>query len=108
MAILGRSALGLDLGSHQIKAVELRHTLRGIEVGASSAPEFFDTLVSGSPVALRVDDLAALEAPVRSWVEQSYTDIRHWTEHDKGGHFAAFEVSDTFVADLREFFRLIR
>jgi general secretion pathway protein L len=33
MAILGRSALGLDLGSHQIKAVELRHTLRGIEVG---------------------------------------------------------------------------
>ncbi len=34
MAILGRNALGLDLGSHTIKAVELRQGLRGIEVGA--------------------------------------------------------------------------
>jgi len=46
--------------------------------------------------------------PVRSWVEEAYTDIRHWTEHDKGGHFAAFEVPDTFVADLRTFFAIVR
>lgn len=39
--------------------------------------------------------------PVRSWVDELYPNVVHWTEHAKGGHFAAFEVPDTFVADLR-------
>jgi pimeloyl-ACP methyl ester carboxylesterase len=46
--------------------------------------------------------------PVRSWVEQLYTDVQYWAEYDKGGHFAAFEVPDTFVNDLREYFRRFR
>jgi len=46
--------------------------------------------------------------PVRKWVEPIYTDIQYWAEYDKGGHFAAFEVPDTFVNDLREFFRRFR
>jgi len=33
MAVMMRRILGLDLGSHTIKAVELRQTLRGVEVG---------------------------------------------------------------------------
>jgi type IV pilus assembly protein PilM len=33
MAVMMRRILGLDLGSHSIKAVELRQTLRGVEVG---------------------------------------------------------------------------
>ena len=37
MKIVMRSALGLDLGSHTIKAVELRTSLRGVEVGAMRA-----------------------------------------------------------------------
>jgi general secretion pathway protein L len=37
MAILARSALGLDLGSFSVKAVEFRQTLRGVEVGAMHA-----------------------------------------------------------------------
>ncbi len=45
--------------------------------------------------------------PVRKWVEQTY-DVQYWAEYDKGGHFAAFEVPGTFVADLREFFRRFR
>ena len=44
--------------------------------------------------------------PVRSWVGELYPNVVHWREYDKGGHFAAFEVPDTFVADLRECFRL--
>ncbi len=35
MAMLAKSALGLDLGSHSIKAFELRQTLRGVEVGGA-------------------------------------------------------------------------
>lgn len=46
--------------------------------------------------------------PVRKWVEQTFPDIRHWAEHDRGGHFAAFEVPETFVADLRTCFRQFR
>lgn len=46
--------------------------------------------------------------PVRSWVEQTFPDIRHWAEHEQGGHFAAFEVPDVFVDDLRTCFRPFR
>jgi len=47
-------------------------------------------------------------APVRRWLEPSYTDIRHWSEMPKGGHFAAFEQPELFVADVRKFFRTLR
>jgi pimeloyl-ACP methyl ester carboxylesterase len=46
--------------------------------------------------------------PVRAWVEGLFTDIRHWREQPRGGHFAAFEVPDLFVADLRDCFRQFR
>ena len=46
--------------------------------------------------------------PVRQWVESNFTDIRHWAEYTRGGHFAAFEVPQTFVADLRDAFRPFR
>lgn len=39
--------------------------------------------------------------PVRKWVGELYPNVTHWAEHPKGGHFAAFEVPDSFVADLR-------
>ena len=46
--------------------------------------------------------------PVRRWMEGAYTNIRHWSEMPKGGHFAAFEQPDLFVADVRAFFRTLR
>lgn len=39
----------------------------------------------------------------RSWCEAAYTLVR-WTDMPRGGHFAAFEQPDEFVADVREFF----
>ena len=48
---------------------------------------------------------AEIVPPVRKWCEQVFSDLRYWAEHDRGGHFAAFEVPDTFVADLRDCFR---
>jgi epoxide hydrolase len=32
----------------------------------------------------------------------------HWTEFDRGGHFAAMEAPDLLVSDVRRFFRLVR
>jgi pimeloyl-ACP methyl ester carboxylesterase len=46
--------------------------------------------------------------PVRRWMEDRYTDIRHWREMPKGGHFAAFEQPALFVDDVRAYFRTLR
>ncbi|WP_328523053.1 epoxide hydrolase family protein [Kribbella sp. NBC_00359] len=40
---------------------------------------------------------------VRSLAERLY-DIRHWSEFDRGGHFAAMEVPDLLAEDVRTFF----
>ena len=34
--------------------------------------------------------------------------MAHWTEYDRGGHFAALEAPDLLVGDLRTFFRSLR
>jgi pimeloyl-ACP methyl ester carboxylesterase len=41
--------------------------------------------------------------PVRSIAERAYN-IEHWTELDKGGHFAALEQPELLVQDVRAFF----
>ena len=46
--------------------------------------------------------------PSRRWAEKRFRNIVHWNEPTKGGHFAAFEQPQTFVAELRECFRKVR
>ena len=41
---------------------------------------------------------------VRTLAERRYP-IAHWSEFDRGGHFAAMEVPDVFAADVTAFFR---
>ncbi len=43
----------------------------------------------------------------RAWAERRYN-ITHWATMPRGGHFAAFEQPELFVADLRTFFGTIR
>ncbi|MGX7674023.1 epoxide hydrolase family protein [Plantactinospora sp. DSM 117369] len=40
---------------------------------------------------------------VRPLAERLY-DIRHWSEFERGGHFAAMEVPELLAEDIREFF----
>jgi pimeloyl-ACP methyl ester carboxylesterase len=44
----------------------------------------------------------------RRWAASRFTDLRWFNELDKGGHFAAFEQPETFVDEVRGFFRLVR
>jgi pimeloyl-ACP methyl ester carboxylesterase len=44
----------------------------------------------------------------RRWAEKRYTNIIHYNELDKGGHFAAFEQPETFVDEIRTCFRPLR
>ncbi len=43
----------------------------------------------------------------RAWIEARYP-VTYWNEQPRGGHFAAMEVPDLFVDDLRAFFRTVR
>ena len=44
----------------------------------------------------------------RRVAERQFTDLRHWREFDRGGHFAALEQPDILVDELRTFFRGVR
>lgn len=46
--------------------------------------------------------------PSRRWAEKVYTDLRWFEEVDRGGHFAAFEQPELFVAQLQGCFRPFR
>ena len=49
----------------------------------------------------------AEDIPIRRYAEETNT-ITHWSDFDTGGHFAAMEVPDLLVGDVREFFRGLR
>jgi epoxide hydrolase len=53
-------------------------------------------------VAVFPGDLAA------RCVAERNNNIVHWSEFDRGGHFAAMEAPDLLVRDVREFFRAYR
>jgi pimeloyl-ACP methyl ester carboxylesterase len=44
----------------------------------------------------------------RRWAERQYTNIVHWNELPRGGHFAAFEQPALFVDEVRAGFRSLR
>jgi hypothetical protein len=48
-----------------------------------------------------------LQRPSRRWAERRFTDIRYWSEPDRGGHFAAFEQPELFAREVRGFFSLV-
>ena len=41
---------------------------------------------------------------IRSLAERDNANIQHWSELDRGGHYAALEAPELVVGDLREFF----
>jgi pimeloyl-ACP methyl ester carboxylesterase len=80
--------------------------------GGSSAQMYYEGRSSwGQPeerssvptgVAVFPDDFS-----IRRLVEREHT-IVHWSEFDRGGHFAAMEQPDLLVGDIRDFFRRFR
>ncbi|HEX5548081.1 MAG TPA: alpha/beta fold hydrolase [Ktedonobacterales bacterium] len=53
-------------------------------------------------VAVFAEDVA-----IRRYAEQA-NNIVHWSEFDRGGHFAAMEAPDLLVGDIRQFYRSLR
>jgi epoxide hydrolase len=59
---------------------------------------------SGIPTGVAV---FPMDVTIRPIAEREHN-IVHWTEFDRGGHFAAMETPDLLVADVRDFFRPLR
>jgi pimeloyl-ACP methyl ester carboxylesterase len=43
--------------------------------------------------------------PPREWAERTLGDLRQWTEHERGGHFAAWEEPELLARDIVGFLR---
>ena len=80
--------------------------------GASSARLYWESFgaFGGSGRVEVPTGVASFPAEIvrrpRRWCEEVYN-IVHWTDMDKGGHFAAYEQPDLFVGDVRSFAKLI-
>jgi pimeloyl-ACP methyl ester carboxylesterase len=59
------------------------------------------------PVAVSVFPDELYQAP-RSWAEQAYRNLVHYSKLDVGGHFAAWEQPKLFSEELRAAFRSLR
>jgi pimeloyl-ACP methyl ester carboxylesterase len=79
--------------------------------GASSAQLYYESMhMSNRPTPSTVPTGVAVFAediPIRRYAEQG-NNIEHWSEFDRGGHFAAMEAPDLLVGDVRRFFRRFR
>lgn len=81
--------------------------------GASSARLYWESLNKWPQGKTKVP-LAFSNFPreimrgIRSWAENTYAEVIHWGEMDRGGHFAAFEQPELFVSELRKAFASLR
>jgi epoxide hydrolase len=78
----------------------------------SSADLYYENLHAGSwgkPASTTPTGVAvfAEDYAIRRYGERS-NNIVHWSEFDRGGHFAAMEAPDLLVGDVRSFFRGLR
>jgi pimeloyl-ACP methyl ester carboxylesterase len=79
--------------------------------GASSAQLYYESMhTSNWPTPSTVPTGVAVFAediPILRFAEQA-NNIVHWSEFDRGGHFAAMEAPELLVSDIRQFFRRLR
>jgi epoxide hydrolase len=85
------------------------------DTGGSSARMYYETI--GQPGAAASAEVAVptgcsifpreIFRPSRRWAEKRFN-IVYWNEPPRGGHFAAFEVPELFVDEMRTFFRTFR
>ena len=82
--------------------------------GASSARLYFESFATDFstqkldiPVAVSVFP-AELYQPLKVWGQRVYSKLYYWNDVARGGHFAALEQAELFVAELRKSFAQFR
>jgi len=84
------------------------------DTAASSARLYFESIAKDFarmplelPVAVSIFK-GDFFTPPKVWGEKTYSKLFYWNEVPKGGHFAALEQPELFVAELRKSFAQIR
>lgn len=80
--------------------------------GASSAQMYYESMHTnswGSEPPTTPTGVAAFaeDVAIRRYGEQGHN-IIHWSDFEKGGHFAAMEVPELFAGDVQAFFKKVR
>jgi epoxide hydrolase len=102
------------------EAISVDHMLDDIslywltDTAASSARLYFESwgkdfgrMPIDLPVAVSIFK-GDFFTPPKVWGDETYSKLFYWNEVPKGGHFAAFEQPDLFVAELRKSFAQMR
>ncbi len=102
------------------EAISLDHMLDDItlywltDTAASSARVYFESFAKDfarmpvdMPVAVSIFK-GDFFTPPKVWGDQTYSKLFYWNEVPKGGHFAALEQPELFVAELRKCFAQVR
>lgn len=102
------------------EAISIDHMLDDISLywftdsAASSARLYFESwgkdfgrMPIDLPVAVSIFK-GDFFAPPKVWGDETYSKLFYWNEVPKGGHFAAFEQPELFVAELRKSFAQMR
>ena len=81
--------------------------------GASSARLYWESFSRGSMDDITVPSGCSMFPKEifkasRRWVEARFKDLRYYNVLDKGGHFAAFELPDVYVNEIRQCFSTMR
>lgn len=91
----------LPLLVHQQRSVVRAHLL-GKPIGHF---RFYSTLTLPVAVTVFPKDIPRLP---RSWIEDTYSHLIHYSEADQGGHFAALEQPEILVSEIRTGLRSLR
>ncbi len=80
---------------------------------ASSARLYWESFSGAGPVPVSLPAGVSqypreIFRPSRRWAERTLTNIVHWGQMERGGHFAAWEQPEAFVRELRKCFALMR
>ncbi|MFT4054486.1 MAG: epoxide hydrolase [Novosphingobium sp.] len=81
--------------------------------GASSARLYYESMGAfrpmdvDLPVGMSVFPREIIKTP-RKWADRVFSNLIHWNELERGGHFAAFEQPELFVSELRTCFAQVR
>jgi pimeloyl-ACP methyl ester carboxylesterase len=102
------------------EAISVDHMLDDIslywltDTAASSARLYFESwgkdfgrMPIDLPVAVTIFK-GDFFTPPKVWGDETYSKLFYWNEVPKGGHFAALEQPDLFVAELRKSFAQVR
>ncbi|GAA1108907.1 epoxide hydrolase family protein [Nocardiopsis composta] len=112
VGLLGWNAQAMHEHGLDTEAILTHASVHWLTGTAGSALRIYAEELRDPPADRSAFPLAVAQFPgdlpsVRAFTEHNH-DLRSWTEFDRGGHYAAYEVPDLLAGDVRRFFSSLR